>query len=521
MIGILPLLLSLILDTSMSWLRMLIALFFSIIVGLAVGIWANSSPTAEKILLPLFDILQTLPILAFFPFVIYIVVATLPGYIGINAAVIFLIFTSMVWNIGFGAYEAIRTMPREFAEVSEVFQLGAVARLRKVLIPAAMPKVIEQAMLSWSIGLFYLVTSEIFSTGSQQYAVKYGIGSALAQLAFSGNGNLAPYALGIGVFIAFVVVTRFTLFRRLEKMYVKREIVHRRPTELRLKSGKFGGRIEHRFEIAGRIFGRRIRAVERTEAKEARRIHGIVRNGNLAVLAFLLTIVIGVLVFNSGVRAQEVAVLTALALSLARIWVAFAICLAVAVPLGIYIVFMTKNDESYMSLFQILASIPATILLPAIIILFKGLPYEGEAVALAIFFLSGFWYVLFSIVSTRASMQQSWEEAKEIFQVKGKSAWKYFYLKAILPGLITGGITAIAAEWNASIVAEYFTTTGISGGTAVVQVGTGLGKLLDLALTSGNIQLMVLGLINLTIIIIIVNRIFWKRAYNRTMAVYR
>ena len=129
--------------------------------------------------------------------------------------------------------------------------------------------------------------------------------------------------------------------------------------------------------------------------------------------------------------------------------------------------------------------------------------------------------MLFSIVSTRASMQQSWEEAKEVFQVKGKNAWRLFYLKAILPGLITGGITAIAAEWNASIVAEYFTTSGISGGTVVSQVGTGLGKLLDLTLSSGNIQLMVLCLINLTIVIIIVNRLLWKRSYNKIMSVYR
>ena len=145
MLGIAALLLQLVLDTSVSWIRMFIALFFSIIVGLLFGIAANRSSLAEKILLPLFDILQTLPILAFFPFVILVVVATLPGVIGINAAVIFLIFTSMVWNIGFGAYEAIRTMPKEYAEAAEVFQLGPIAKLRKVLIPAAMPKVIEQS----------------------------------------------------------------------------------------------------------------------------------------------------------------------------------------------------------------------------------------------------------------------------------------------------------------------------------------------------------------------------------------
>lgn len=518
MLGIAALLLQLVLDTSVSWIRMFIALFFSIIVGLLFGIAANRSSLAEKILLPLFDILQTLPILAFFPFVILVVVATLPGVIGINAAVIFLIFTSMVWNIGFGAYEAIRTMPKEYAEAAEVFQLGPIAKLRKVLIPAAMPKVIEQSTLSWAIGLFYLVTSEIFSTGSSQYAVKYGIGSALAGLAFS--GNLVAYAIGIGVFIIFVVVTRLVFFRYLERRFVHRTAKHRRPLELKFNNRALES-VEKRFAVAGKIFGRKIRAIERGEAREAHRIHRIMRNGNLVVLAVLLLAVVVVLVFFKGLATEEAGVLYSMAFSLGRIWLAFAVTLAVSVPLGIYIVFMTKREEAYMTFFQILASIPATILLPAIVIGLRGVPGAGEIIAFTIFFLSGFWYMLFSIVSTRASMQQSWEEAKEVFQVKGKNAWRLFYLKAILPGLITGGITAIAAEWNASIVAEYFTTSGISGGTVVSQVGTGLGKLLDLTLSSGNIQLMVLCLINLTIVIIIVNRLLWKRSYNKIMSVYR
>jgi NitT/TauT family transport system permease protein len=520
MLGIFALLLTLIIDTSVSWLRMFVALFFAMGVGLGFGILANRSSVAERILLPLFDILQTLPILAFFPFVIYVVVATLPGIIGINAAVIFLIFTSMVWNIGFGAYEAIKAMPKEFAEVSEVFQLSPIERLRKVLIPAAMPKVVEQSALSWAIGLFYLVTSEIFSTGSAKYAVKYGIGSALTQLAFS--GDITAYILGIVVFIAFVIATRLIFFRYLEKRFIHRTAKHVKAAPLRLHAGAWAGKLEHRFAIAGKIFGRKIRAIERNEAREARRVERIVVRGTRFILLCLVSVAIVLLLFASGLRAAEISVLYAMAFSLARIWIAFALTLVIAVPLGIYIVFMSKRTESYMTLFQILASIPATILLPAIVIVLKGTPYAGEMVAFFIFFLSGFWYVLFSIVSTKSSMQDSWGDVRNVFQVKGKSAWRYVYLRAILPGLITGGITAIAAEWNASIVAEYFTTSGIGGiGNAVTSVGVGLGKLLDLALATGNIQLLALALINLTIIIIVVNRLLWKRAYGKVMSVYR
>ncbi|MEM3291095.1 MAG: ABC transporter permease subunit, partial [Candidatus Micrarchaeaceae archaeon] len=216
------LLANLLVDTTFSWVRMFIALFFSILISLGVGIYAALNRKAERVIIPVLDIFQTLPILAFFPFVIYVFVALLPGFIGINVAVIFLIITSMVWNIAFGVYESIKTLPKEFMELAMLYHMGVIEKLRKIFIPAAMPRVIEQSVLSWSIGLFYLVTSEIFSTGRATYAVKYGIGVAITNLALS--GNFVGYAIALGVFIAFVILTRFLFFAPLERkvnVYVK------------------------------------------------------------------------------------------------------------------------------------------------------------------------------------------------------------------------------------------------------------------------------------------------------------
>jgi NitT/TauT family transport system permease protein len=215
---------------------------------------------------------------------------------------------------------------------------------------------------------------------------------------------------------------------------------------------------------------------------------------------------------------MEYEVLHSLIFSLARIWIAFAAMLVVSILLGVYLVFISKRESSYMLLFQIIASIPATILLPLIALSFKD---SGELVAFIIFFLSGLWYVLFSIVSNKTAIQSSVMEVKKIFGVKGESSWKYIYIRALLPGIITGSITAIAAEWNASIVAEYFTKSGISGTSVITQVQWGLGKLLDVSLGNGNLALMILGLINLTILIIIVNRLLWKRLYRNVMNVYK
>lgn len=530
MAGVLALIGLLILDTSISWLRMLAALFISILLGLAIGIIANVSDRAEQIIIPVLDIFQTLPILAFFPFVIYIFVALLPGYIGINAAVIFLIVTSMVWNIAFGVYESIKSMPVEFHDVAGIFHLSPLEKLRKVYIPASMPRVVDQSMLSWAIGLFYLVTSEIFSVGIKNYTVAYGIGVELTKLATTTGGTFG-YIIGIAVFIIFVIATRFILFGYLERKFVKRT-GHARPNLL--------SRLLIRQKLVGEVSKDVLRVEKSVEnrvrpqlAHEQGSAHQKIIEGKsripakrgpwimYAVALVAIAIVAGVLLGSSSIRGEEYQVLVAMGLSLARIWLAFAVILAVAFPVGVYLVFMSKRSSEYMLLFQIIASIPATILLPIIAVSLSGSSFSGELVAFVVFFLSGIWYMIFGIVSNRASIQQSILEVKRIAGVKGGKAWKYIYSKAVLPGLITGGITAIAAEWNASIVAERFTTTGAVGTTVVTSVGNGLGKLLDLALGSGNLQLMLIGLINLTVVIIIINRLVWKRAYRSVMKVYR
>ena len=207
----------LLVDCIYSWSRMFIALGISVIVSIILGIYLATSRKAEKLLLPVIDIFQTLPILAFFPIVIYVFVGYLPGYIGINAAVIFLIVTSMVWNIIFGVYEAIKTIPAEFFEMSEMYGLTSMEKLKTIYLPAAAPRIVQQSILSWSIGLFYLVTSEIFSTGTAQYSVKYGIGAALASAAIT--SNITYYLTGIAMFVVFVIATRMLIFKPFEDYY--------------------------------------------------------------------------------------------------------------------------------------------------------------------------------------------------------------------------------------------------------------------------------------------------------------
>jgi len=514
----------LVIDTLYSWARMFVALFLSILIALGVGIYAAINRKAEKVIIPIVDILQTLPILAFFPFVIYIIVATIPGYIGINAAVVFLIITSMLWNIIFGVYEAVKTLPNEFMELAALYGMGIREKLSKILIPASMPKVVEQSMLSWSIGLFYLVTSEIFSTSNASYAVKHGIGVALTNLAFS--GNFAEYAAGIGIFIVFVIATREFFFVPFEKYVNRYNQATGAPIILKASS-----RIR-KLKVVRRLF-QHISTLHNIVPKHKPHIFHYTASAyipqaaqkntkiaNAAYIAIFLAIAL-IIITNSTLAKDEVATLYALLASFARVWLAFLVIVLVAIPLGVYLIFLTKHTGKYMLIFQVVAAIPATILLPIIVIAVKGLPAGSELTAFIVYFLSGIWYVVFSIMAQKPYISQSVFELKKLFEVKGIKAWKKIYIYAILPGLITGAVTGIAAEWNASIVAEYFTTTAIGNGQVITSVGIGIGKLLDISLSSGNMTLMLLGLINLTIMIVLVNRFVWKRFYDKVENVYK
>jgi NitT/TauT family transport system permease protein len=526
------LILSLVIDTSASWLRMFVALFISMGISLGVGIYAAKSERASRIILPIIDVLQTLPILAFFPFVIYVVLAVLPPAFGINAAVVFLIITSMLWNMIFGVYEAIKTLPNELSDVAALYRMNIFQKLRKVYVPAAMPRLIEQSVLSWAIGLFYLVTSEIFSTGNASYAVTHGIGVALTQLALA--GNYTDYGIGLAIFIIFVIATRFLFFKPLEKYFNRssdRQIITK--TQAQRQHTRFGLFKELDYIYKNRLAGtikRRIKSetlkglppspthllIEQQRKASARlKIYAAVA----VVLILILLAAIGVI--NATTIGYEELSAVSLLFSFARVWITFAVIIVIAIPVCVYLIFMVKTSEHYLTLFQILASIPATIVLPIIVVALAKYPAHSELVAFAVFFLSGIWYIIFSVLAEAKSLQRNVFDVKKIFHVKGWKAWKDIYFKAITPGLITGAVTGIAAEWNASIVAEYFTSTGVGAGTVVSSVGTGIGKLLDTSLASGNLTLMLIALINLTIMIILVNTFVWKKLYKRMSDIYK
>ncbi len=497
----LSLIFSVILDTGYSWARMLIALAISMVIGLFTGIAVARSRILNRLIMPLVDVLQTLPILAFFPFAIYLFVFYLPGSIGINAAVIFLIITSMLWNLIFGVYQAVISLPSEYGELSRIAGLNLYQRLKKIFVPAALPRLSEQMSLSWAIGLFYLVTSEIFSTGTKNYAVVHGIGVEFVRAAATGNFYL--YVYSIIVFVMFVIATRLLLFEGFDRFanrfyineYKKRKRDRFTFNGLSMKFSKF--KIKNK-DLLLRV---------------SRYVVYVIIAAVIAFTAIKLVHFVNISLAYTLIKYEGYSVLS-LAFSFLRVWGAFLAILLVSIPLSIHVIFLSKKIKKYMLVFQIIASIPATILLPAIAEVAYG---NSNLLAFIIYFLSGLWYVIFSIVATTKYLPSNIDEVKRIFHLNGIIAWKKIYLKAVIPGVITGAVTGIAAEWNASIVAEYFS---VGNGKVLTSVSVGMGKALNVALADGNLLLMGVLLANMVVMIILINYFVWRRLYNKVNSVY-
>ncbi|MGC8710416.1 MAG: ABC transporter permease subunit [Candidatus Micrarchaeia archaeon] len=521
---------TIIIGISASWLRMFIALALSIAFSLVVGISAATNKSLERVILPTLDVLQTIPILGFFPVVIYLVVLFLPNFVGINIAVIFLIFTSMSWNIAFGVYEAVKSIPSELVEAARLSGFSKAKMFTSIYAPASLPRIAYQSTISWSIGLFYLVTSEIFSTGSKAFAVKYGIGVEVAKIALS--HNIIAYITLIVLFVIAVVLTRIFFLKPLslfsEKYSFKEEFNTRNRSAVLSFYSKVNALVSPGFRKFSLLL---IESIPRAKAKKnavfehakekhfgRRRIRHYIKLATEITLILFSSITL-LLLIKIGFFANITIVLLALFASFARVWFTYLICVAVAVPLGITIGLSKKAYEPALSTLQVISAIPATLLLPAIVALMFFLPYSGEMVALSVIFLAMVWYLLFSIISGMRTIPAQVFEVKEMLGLKRLQAWKNIYLPAIMPAFITGSITAIGGAWNALIVAEYFTISAINGSasnsTVLTQVGTGIGKLIDQSVFQGNLELTLVAIFSMTVMVIGINRLVWQRLYNK------
>ncbi len=514
-----------------SFARMLAAYLLSLIFSIIYGYLAATNRRAERILIPVLDVLQSVPILGFFPAAIYVFIRlTGGGELGIELASVFLIFTSQAWNMTFGVYEAILTIPSDAREAMQSFGAGRWLTFKRLLLPACVPKLVYNTIMSWAGGWYFLMAAEIVAVGPVQYNLP-GLGSLMYRAAE--QGKIGLMLLALVTLVGIIVAMDFLLWRPLSVWaeIFRYEFTAAPPTRSRVLDWWRHSHIVRWVKnltrsiwqvfsvsiisLARRLSPHRLRVVAHT----IRRPLGWTTVGTTGVLIGYVTwqAVDALIVALSQPLPREAAQIPlAILASLGRLSLAYLISLAWTVPLSIWIGENERVARIVTPIAEIGASIPATALFP-LIVLFVIHIFGGMNAASVLLVLTGMqWYLLFNLIAGARSIPQELKEMAHSLRLPRWRYWQRVVLPALLPSLLTGSITGWGGGWNALIVSEYFVYN------RTVYHVLGIGALLDHAtyeLGNGVLILMTLGAMVGTIIIL--NRLVWRPLYRWATQRYR
>lgn len=522
-------------DVSYSFLRMSAAYLLSLLFALSYGYYAAAHRTGERVMIPILDVLQSVPILGFFPVVVLVLYNLPPAGLGPNLASVILIFTSMSWNMVFGVYESLKTVPSDLREAADTFGLSGWLRFRRLLFPATVNRLVYNSVLSWTGGWFFLVEAEIFTTNGSALP---GIGSFLSFAA--SDHNTEKFVAGLIVLVIVIALLDFALWRPLG----------RRAERFRYDQAPSGGGeaiapagTSGRFRRAASYVTRGVRTGvsrlatplvqlaaitvrpgRRTSARRQAVIYHV-SLGTILVLVWLMLIAIAVAVYTvfSGtiaapVRTQMLMLPWAVGASIVRLSVAYVICLAIALPLAILIARGPRARRIGLPIVEVVASFPATALFPVII--FELVPYLSPQGAAILMLLTGMiWYLFFNLLSGIRSIPPDLEEAARSYGLTWRQFLRRVLLPGIFPALITGSITAFGGGWNTLIVAEYL---NVGSGQSLSVLG--VGQMIDIGYAEsaqGGYPLMVAALFALIAAVVAINELIWKPLYRRAVERYR
>jgi NitT/TauT family transport system permease protein len=498
-------------------LRMFMALGASLLFSFVFAAVASKSRTAEKILVPMVDILQSIPILGFLSITVTGFIALFPGsLLGVECAAIFAIFTSQAWNMALSLYQSMRTVPSELNEAARVFRLSAWQRFWRLELPYATPALLWNMMLSMSGGWFFVVASEAITVSNQDIKLP-GIGSYIAVAIDAQNVHAIAYAI-IAMAIGILLYDQL-FFRPLLAWADKfrfEETQGNTAQQSWLLDWLRRGRLtrawtEAAADRAARALGWFRREYDGTSVRaRARAPNPYIERAVDAVLTALALIAVWRLaVFvHSEVGWSEVARVFGLGLlTLLRVLVLIALASLVWVPVGIVIGLRPRWSQRIQALAQLLAAFPSNLLFPLAVIVIVAFRLNPEIWLSPLIIFGTQWYILFNVVAGATTIPSELRYAADNLGLKGWLKWRRFYLPAVFPSFVTGAITASGGSWNASIVAEVVTW----GNTTLTATGLG-GYIADMT-TRGDFPRIALGIGVMCVFVMGLNRFLWRRLY--------
>ncbi|HLY24989.1 MAG TPA: ABC transporter permease subunit [Aggregatilineales bacterium] len=506
--------------------RMLAAYILSMLFSILYGYFAATNPKAEQIMLPILDVLQSVPILSFLPIVLLGLVAILPQGIAVEIAAVILIFTSQAWNMTYSFYQSMKTLPTELREASAVFRFNWWWRFRKMQLPFSAIGLLWNSVMSWAGGWFFLMAAETFTVGDKDFRLP-GLGSYLQRAA--SDNNTSAILWGIFALVLVVVVLDQFVWRPLlawaDKFKLEMvesdnpptswflEVVHRSQLAswlgnvtiwrlLKALDVQLGGPLKSGIVLENEDDAARPNWIRRglTVVLLVVVAYGIWRLG-----ALLITVPVDNYV-RIGVGAASTFLRVAASLVIALIW---------TVPLGVAIGSNPRLATILQPVVQIVASIPATALFPVILLALVTLPGGLNVAAILLMLLGTQWYILFNVIAGTTAIPQDLRYTTDLLRFSKVNRWRKLILPALFPYLVTGLITAGGGAWNASIVAEYTTFN------AKTYNVTGLGSLISEATAKGDYALLAASTLTMITIVICLNRFFWRRLYRLAEEKYR
>jgi NitT/TauT family transport system permease protein len=503
-------------------LRMGAALVASLVFSLAYAALAAKNRAAEKILIPVLDILQSVPILGFLSITVTGFIALFPGrLLGVECAAIFAIFTSQAWNMTFSLYQSLRTVPGELIEAARMYHLSTWQRFWRLEVPHGIPALVWNMMMSVSGGWFFVVASEAITVSNRTIMLP-GIGSYIATAIQQRDLG----AIGYAVLVMLVVIILYDqlLFRPLLAWSRKFQgdpsdednvrpwflIVMQRAQFFDLmQSGALmlNRGIDGILMLIARAWGdaaRRGLGEPAPEVTWRERVFDI-----FLLLATIAAIVWMVHFILETVPPGEVGWAFVLgAITAVRVLVLIAVASLIWVPIGVWIGLRPQIADKAQPIVQFLAAFPANLFFPAAVVLILRFRLSPEIWLSPLMILGTQWYILFNVIGGTTALSPELKLAAGNLGVRRWLWWRRVMLPAIFPAYVTGAVTAAGGSWNASIVSEV-----VQWGDTTL-TATGLGAYIAQYTASGEAARITLGIGVLCLYVLAFNRLLWRRLYN-------
>ena len=512
-----------------SLVRGLAAYAISFLFTVAYGYWAAKDRLAEKVLVPILDILQSIPVLGFMPGVVLALVSLFPhSNVGLELASVFMIFTGQAWNMTFSFYNSLKSVPQYLREAGAVYRFNWWQRLTQIELPYSAVGLIWNSMMSMAGGWFFLMVTEAFQLGDRDFRLP-GIGSYMSVAVEKGN---APAMLAAVVVMILMIVALDQLLWRPIVVWAQKFRIEDTSQEETMESWFLDLlRHSHILRWIGTMNAAIRRALATAVAAPFHHAHAnptapetppeeVPAAPRRSLVDLLPRILFALLLLGLGFALIQVVRLLASVrlaewlrllrsdvLTLARVTTAVVLGTLWALPVGLRIGLSPKLSRFMQPIVQVAASFPAPMLFPAVILLLTSLRVAIGFGSIILMLLGTQWYILFNVIAGAQAIPSDLKEAADSYRITARQRFWSLYLPAVFPYLVTGWVTAGGGAWNASIVAELVT---FRGHTLRAQ---GIGSVISEAAFGAKFGELAAAIFIMAVTVVLINRFVWRRLY--------